>query len=70
MLNILQGSRKNADVLQMIYLNFMCNTSAFFIDPCKTFNMLMTYADLLEDYRNAKSIYYEDCVKSADHYCD
>jgi hypothetical protein len=28
MLNILQGARKNADVLQMIYLKFICNTSA------------------------------------------
>jgi hypothetical protein len=31
MLNILQGARKNAEVLQMIYLQF---TSAFLLGPC------------------------------------
>jgi hypothetical protein len=31
----------------MIYLKFICNTSAFFLAPCKIFNMQMAYADLL-----------------------
>jgi hypothetical protein len=31
----------------MIYLKFMCDTSAFFLDTCKIFNMQMAYADLL-----------------------
>jgi hypothetical protein len=44
MLNILQGARKNAEVLQMIYLKFVCNTSAFFLAPCKIFYMQMAYA--------------------------
>jgi hypothetical protein len=48
MLNILQGARKNAEVLQMIYLKYICNTSAFCLAPCKIFNMQMAYADLLD----------------------
>jgi hypothetical protein len=48
MLNILQGARKNAEELQMIYLKFICNTSAFFLAPCNIFNMQMAYADLLD----------------------
>jgi hypothetical protein len=45
MLNNLQVARKNADVLQMIYLKFICNTSAFFLAPGKIFNMQMEYAE-------------------------
>jgi hypothetical protein len=41
MLNILQGARKNIEVLHMIYLELSCNTSAFFLAPCKIFNMQM-----------------------------
>jgi hypothetical protein len=47
MLNILQGARKNVEVLQMIYLKFICNTSAFSLAPCTIFNMQMAYVDLL-----------------------
>jgi hypothetical protein len=48
MLNILQGARKNAEVLHMIYLKFMCNTSAFFLAPCKIFNMQVAHLYLLD----------------------
>jgi hypothetical protein len=51
MLNILQGARENAEVLQMIYLEFICNTSTFFLAPCKIFNMQMAYADRRIDYK-------------------
>jgi hypothetical protein len=44
MLNILQGAGENAEVLQMFYLKFSCNTSAFFPAPCQMFNMQMAYA--------------------------
>jgi hypothetical protein len=47
MLNILQGARKNTEVLHMIYLKFICNTSAFCRAPCKIFNLQMADADLL-----------------------
>jgi hypothetical protein len=47
MLNILQGARTNAEVFQMIYLKFMCNTPAFFDAPCKKFNMQVAYLDLI-----------------------
>jgi hypothetical protein len=31
----------------MVYLKFMCNTSAFFLAPCKIFNMQVAYLDLI-----------------------
>jgi hypothetical protein len=48
MINILQGARKKAEVLQMIYLKFICNTSAFFLAHCKIFNMQVVYLYLLD----------------------
>jgi hypothetical protein len=47
MLNILQGARKNAEVLHMIYRKFICNTSAFFLAPCNIFNMQVVYLYLI-----------------------
>jgi hypothetical protein len=38
---------KNTEVLHMIYLQFMCNTSVCSLVPCKIFNMQMAYAHLL-----------------------
>jgi hypothetical protein len=32
----------------MIYLKFICNTSAFFLAPYKIFNMQMAYTDLFD----------------------
>jgi hypothetical protein len=42
-INIVQWSRKNAEVLQMIYLKFICNTSAFFLAPSKIFYMQVAH---------------------------
>jgi hypothetical protein len=47
MLNILQGAGENAEVLQMIYLKFICNTSAFFLLLVKYLTCKWHMPDLL-----------------------
>jgi hypothetical protein len=47
MLNILQGARKNAEVLQMNFRYIMCSTLAFFLAHCKICNMQVVYLYLI-----------------------